>query len=197
MQLVPGLAVVLLGALVLVMSGRAIATATSALGDTFTSGADGAAVPVVALGSTLPNPPISCIAPASEYTNVSTVIVSGTLPSGLPPTDTVRLYRIGQSNVLVAQVAVGPLPEFKFAKVPLILGVNDFSATIAGPTGETAQSGPIRIVYSTTKPKVVVASPARGSIITSPTVTVVGSAPAAGSAVVVREQTYPRAPVPR
>ena len=128
-------------------------------------------------------------APADPYTNVPTVTLTGTVPAGLAPgSAVVRFYRQATPPVLVGSVPVGRLPEFSLPNVALVTGANLFTATIAGSSGASASSAPIRFVYTTTKPKIVILSPSHGLAIATPTVLVSGRVPA-GASVVVRNLT--------
>ena len=184
--LVLGFAVVGLSAFVLVLTGRLLTTAGTAIGAARASGPAGSAVASSALRITLPPSP-RLTQPDNEYTNLAVISVSGTLPNGVPTSDTIRLYR-HVSGVVVAELPVGPLPEFTFANVRLAWGRNEFTATIAGPIGETAPSPPIRVVYTTTKPRIVLLAPAQDAVIATATLTVVGRVPG-DAAVVVRDPT--------
>jgi hypothetical protein len=116
-----------------------------------------------------------------EYTNQPTVDLSGSLPTEVAGNSAykIRIYRaIGDENSpteVVRILAVGATPQFDVPDVTLEKGVNFFTATLLGPGNvETAPSEPVRYVYDTSKPKIILSSPHDGDTINAKTVQLQG-----------------------
>lgn len=112
-----------------------------------------------------------------EYTNQPTIDLNGSLPTeAAGRTDyRLRIYRsIGDENSpteLVREMPLGATPQFTVTAVTLEKGVNFFTATLRGPGGlESDPSPAVRFVYDTSKPKIILSSPADGATINAKTV---------------------------
>ena len=134
----------------------------------------GSAVPVY--------PPPSLIVPEESYTNVPTADLHGQLDAAVAGRKDfkVRIYRtLGDAKntpELVREIPVGATPQFSVPGLTLEKGIDFFTATLIGPDGkETAPSGPVRFVYDTSKPKIVLTSPKEGETINAASVDVVGT----------------------
>lgn len=131
-----------------------------------------------------PPPPVAkpvLIRSDEEYTNQPTVDLQGTLPSEVAGRSDyrIRIYRaVGDENSptqLVRELKIGATPQFTVPAVTLEKGVNFFTATIQGPGNiETDPSEPVRYVYDTSKPKIILGSPKDGDTINAQTVTLQG-----------------------
>ena len=147
------------------------------------SGIAGAVVPSVASPSpTLAVVPVSPVldAPTQVSTNQATVTVTGSVPASIVGQRTglmIRLYVAlpKKEPVLVRQVPVGETPTFAVPDVTLQPGRNDFSATVAGPGGESESSPIVTYVLVTTKPKLIITSPTDQATVNGPSVTIVGT----------------------
>ena len=107
--------------------------------------------------------------------------MQGTLPSEVAGRSDyrVRIYRaVGDENSpteLVRELKIGATPQFTVPAVTLEKGVNFFTATIEGPGDtETDPSEPVRYVYDTSKPKIILSSPHDGDTINAKTVALQG-----------------------
>ncbi len=116
-----------------------------------------------------------------EYTNQPTADLQGTLPTDVAgsPDYKVRIYRaLGDEKSksdLVREFKVGTTAQFTVTGVTLEKGVNFFTATIQGPGNvETGPSTPVRYVYDTSKPKIILRSPQDGDTVNAKTVVLQG-----------------------
>src|SRR6267378_2303590 len=110
----------------------------------------------------------SIVAPSNPYTSELTVDISGTVPiTILGSTDfTISLYQAlqGQKPALIEHnVQIPQTATFTIPGIKLLKGTNVFTATIVGPGGESAPSGPVTYVLDTTKPKLTITSPKDGA----------------------------------
>jgi len=126
------------------------------------------------------------VAPSNSYTNTPTVNVSGTVPLTILGSTgyTISLYDTlqGKKPALVrAQIAIPATATFTIAGVTLSKGSNVFTATIVGPGGESAASGPVTYVLDTAKPKVTIVSPQNGTTVNGTSIAIVGKTQAASS----------------
>jgi hypothetical protein len=182
------LAVFLLGGAVLAASVQAVNAsarliADAAMSDDTLAGSDlesGLATP---RGFVAPR----LVGPSEVFTNSPTFSLTGTLGSGIAGTPgyVVRVYRDAPGPTPVHVVAVGRIPWFHVADIPLADGSNTFIATLVGPAGETAPSNQVTVVFGTAKPQLTLTAPARGAKVADRTVTVMGTV-SAGAFVVVR-----------
>ncbi len=181
------LAVVALGAAVLLTSSGLLGDAVGGLGGAF-GGVVGKLTPATPTPSPVPvsDPPV-LIAPTESYTNQPTVEMSATAPSSIVGGTgyTLRIYQLvkGQSPALRAQVQVGATTSITIPAVPLQPGVNDFEATIAGPGGESEPSAVVTYVLDKSIPKLQITSPKNGGTVNASSVTITGKTQARTSIV--------------
>jgi hypothetical protein len=131
-----------------------------------------------------PPPPVDkpvLIRSDEEYTNQPTVNLQGSLPTEVAGRSDyrIRIYRaVGDENSpteLVRELKIGATTQFTVPDVTLEKGVNFFTATIQGPGNiETDPSEPVRYVYDTSKPKIILSSPKDGDTINAKTVALQG-----------------------
>jgi Glucodextranase, domain B len=186
-----GVAIVALGAVVLFTVVGALPRIVSTVGGAV-SGIAGAVLP-----SQSPNPALAAVpvapvldAPAQSATNQASVTVTGSVPAsivGRRADIAIRLYVAlpDKERVKVRDVPLGETPGFAIPNVPLQPGRNDFSATVVGPFGESEASPIVTYVLDTTKPKIVISSPADKAIVKGTSVTIVGTTQG-GSAITAR-----------
>jgi hypothetical protein len=174
------IAVVALGAGVLLLATGGIGKVAATIGSAFTG--------FVTDLTTAPSPsPSSAIvadapvleAPGEPYTNQTTVDLVGRVPALIAgSTDSrIRIYvAIGDGNPgVVTEIPVGAAQQFLVPGVELSPGVNAFTATIIGPGGlESDASAVVTYIFDATKPRLVVSAPKNGAVVNSRTVQLVG-----------------------
>lgn len=179
-RLLLGFAVIALGGIVLWAAtgqlGRSVAGVGGWLGgivDQVTATAAPTPAPSVAIDAPSLTPP------TESYTSQSTVDLTGTLPASIVGQGgyKIRLYLAlkGQQPAPISDTAVGTTARFVIPGVALERGVNNFSASLVGPSGsESERSAEIRFVLDVSVPKVVLTSPKDGDTINADTVQLVG-----------------------
>jgi hypothetical protein len=175
-------AVVVLGAAILYASTGQLSRIVASFGETVSgliAQVQKTAAPSFSAPPAVPRPVL--IRADEEYTNQPTVDLQGTLPSEVAgSTDyKIRIYRaLGDENSptqLVREQKVGTTAEFSITGVTLEKGVNFFTATIQGPGNtETDPSEPVRFVYDTSKPRIILNSPHDGDTVNAKTVQLQG-----------------------
>ena len=191
-QLCLALAVVGLGSAVLWLSTGALGRVAAELGSSL-AGLTSVVQPAPTDSpSAAPLPDAPVLISSTGYTNQPMVGLSGTLPTEVAgSTDRVRIYRIltkaTNPPTLVRELPVGQTPEFSVSAVLLAPGIDFFTATLIGPAGETPPSVPVRVVYYSTPPEIVVTSPQTGQTVSGPTVTLTGRT-RAGTLIVARNE---------
>jgi hypothetical protein len=123
--------------------------------------------------------------PDQAVTNAASVDLTVRIPPAVVGLKgyTCRLYVTlpkGQPTV-VTEVPVGATAQLVLSNLTLAKGENDFTASVVGPGGESAQSAPVAITLDVTKPPITITSPKNGSSVTKPAVTVKGKTQAASS----------------
>ncbi len=117
--------------------------------------------------------------PDEPYTNQPSIDLTGTVPAAYAGQNgvSVRVYRSveGGPQDQVAEIPVGSTPGFQVAQVKLGKGRNDFTATIAGPGGESAASKVVTYILDTVKPKITITKPAKNAVVNGTSVTIKGS----------------------
>ena len=178
--------VVALGAGVLFVANGGVGRAASFLGSTLAGFVDNlAATPA-------PSAPPLVVAsapvlqsPEEPYTNQPTVDLAGRVPENLVGRQgyVIRIYvAIGdQAPGEVAELAVGDQVTFVVAGVGLSEGTNTFTATIAGPAGESAPSPGVAYVLDTSKPTIKISSPKDGAVVNARSVELKGKTQARSS----------------
>jgi hypothetical protein len=175
-----GVAVLALGAVVLLAATGGLARMVSGLGSAVGGIVD--QVTATQAPSISPVPPIGAptlTPPTESYTNVATVDLTGTVPSDVVGRSgyRVRIYVAlkNQKPAPVQDFAVGVTSSFTVPSVPLTKGINDFTATVVGPDGtEGPPSAAIRYVLDTSIPKIALTSPKDGATVNGTTVDLVG-----------------------
>ena len=186
-----GVAIVALGAVVLFTVVGALPRIVSMVGGAV-SGIAGAVLPSQSPDPALAAVPVAPVldAPAQSATNQASVTVTGSVTAsivGRRADITIRLYvaLADKERVKVRDIPLGEMPGFAIPNVPLQPGRNDFSATVVGPFGESEASPIVTYVQDTTKPKIVISSPADKAIVKGTSVTIVGTTQG-GSAITAR-----------
>ena len=172
-------AVLALGAGVLFVANGGVGRAAAFLGSTLagfvedlsSTPAPSVAPPVVADSPVL-------VAPEEPYTNVPTVDLAGHVPENIVGKQgyRIRIYvAVGdQAPGQIAELAVADTTAFVVAGVELSEGTNTFTATIAGPAGESEPSPGISYVLDASKPAIKITSPKNGAVINGKSVEVKG-----------------------
>ncbi len=175
-----GVAVLALGAVVLLAATGGLARVVSGLGsavggivETVTATQAPSMTPAPAIGAP------TLTSPLESYTNVATVDLTGTVPSDVVGEGgyKIRIYVAlkDQKPAPVEDLAVGVTSTFTVPSVALSKGINDFTATVVGPDGtEGPPSAAIRYVLDTSIPKIVLTSPKDGATVNGATVDLVG-----------------------
>jgi hypothetical protein len=129
--------------------------------------------------------------PTQPYTNQPTLDLTGTLPNSIAgqPGYTIRIYRkVGTAAPAnVAEIPVGNSPTFTVPAVALAAGSDAFTATLVSAAGESPPSVAVTYIFDRSKPKIVIASPAKNAVINGDTVTITGRTQA-GSAISARNE---------
>lgn len=178
-QLLFLVAIVALGGAVLFAATGGLGRVASALGSTFTGFVeDLTATPVpTATPTALGDSPLLA-EPAEPYTNEATVDLVGTIPDDLVGSaeSRIRIYvAIGEQDPApLTEIAVGRTPRFIVPGVILVEGPNAFTSTIVNAGGESEPSPVVTYVLDTSKPRVVLRSPANGATVNAKTVKLVG-----------------------
>jgi hypothetical protein len=173
-------AVLGLGAVVLIAATGGIGKVVAAIGSTF----DGFVTDLTATPSPGPTELVAAdaptlAAPEEPYTNVPTIDLVGTIPTALVgATDQrIRIYvAIGKGDPgVVAEIPVGPSPRFLVPAVRLSVGPNAFTATIVGPNDlESEPSAAVTYILDKTKPRIVISSPKANATINAASVKITG-----------------------
>lgn len=192
-RLLMGVAVVALGASVLMVSSGGIGPIVGSLAAAF-GGAIGDAGRTAAPTSTpvapLPDAPLIA-SPGEAMTNLATVDLTVRIPSTVvgKPGYAVRLYVTLPETAprLVAQAAVGPTAQVAIPGLALEAGRNDFHATIVGASGESDPSPIVTYVLDQTPPEVRISSPRNNALVAGDAVKIVGTTQGR-SAVIARNE---------
>jgi hypothetical protein len=121
--------------------------------------------------------------PDTTIVNVGTVDLTVRVPSAVVGQAgyKCRLYVSVQNAapVKVTEAPIGGTSTMVFSSVALAKGQNSFTATVAGPAGESAASQPVVITLDVSKPKIAISSPKNGASVTGTSLTVKGTTQAA------------------
>lgn len=176
-----GVSIVALVAVVLLTVAGALPGIVSTVGGAV-SGIAGAVLPSPSPTPTLAPVPVSPVldAPSQAATNQPAVTITGSVPASIVGQRASIRIRLSvalpkKEPVQVREIALGVTPNFAIPDVPLTPGRNDFSAIAIGPGGESEASPIVTYVLDTSKPKIVVSSPADKSTVEGPSVTIVGT----------------------
>ncbi len=178
-RLLLGLAVVALGGVILSAGTGQLGRIVAGFGTAFGGIVDQVgATPTPTPTEAPPIPAPVLVPPAEGYTNQQTIDLTGSVPGVIAgnPDYRIKVYLTlpDQPPTLIQEVPVGASPQFTVPGVPLVRGANEFTATIAGPVGESKPSATARYVYDISKPKVTITSPEDGSTVNAKTVEMVG-----------------------
>ena len=175
-----GVAVLALGAAVLIVANGGLSQVATAVGTSFS----GFVTDLTRTPEPSPTELVVSDAPTLEtpdepYTNQPTVDLTGTVPAAVAgQEDTrIRIYvAIGEGNPDVAiEVPVGSSQHFLVPGMTLSPGVNTFTATILGPTDlESEASAAVTYVLDTTKPKITISAPKANAVVNAKSAQVVG-----------------------
>jgi glucodextranase-like protein len=177
-QLALGVGVVVVGLMVLYIGAGGLGVVANTLSGTLTSFVQG--VTATPAPSTTPvtvadAPKLE--SPTEPYTNQNQVDLAVTVPTRLAgnPDYVVRVY------LALKDQAPTPIDETPLAATPqmvipvkLTKGINDFSATLVGPGGESESSPLIRWVLDVAPPVIKLTSPKDGALINRQAVTLQG-----------------------
>jgi hypothetical protein len=157
------IAVITLGAAILLTVGGILPKAVGALGSMFAGFLDSSPTPSLVPSSAPVTEAPSLEAPDEPYTSQAAVDIAGTVPVSIVGLKgyTVRLYQAmgQQAPIQVAEQEVGLTSEVTFLSVKLVQGANDLTATIVGPSGESEPSGVVTYVLDTAAPAIKITSP--------------------------------------
>jgi hypothetical protein len=182
-RLLLGLSVVLLGVVILWASTGQLGHVVAGIGGTLGGVFSRVVTSPTPAASIVPlYPPPSLIVPEEAYTNVPMADLHGRTDAAVAGRKDfkIRIYQIlgdpKSTPVLVREIPVPATPQFTVPGVKLEKGIDFFTATLLGPDGhETAPSVPVRYVYDTSKPKIILTSPKDGATVNAAKVDIVGS----------------------
>lgn len=186
------IAIVALGGSVLLvasgMLGRAVAGFGNAVNDLFGSvtGPAATASPVTAPTPDAPH----LVQPTDAYTNRPEWDVSGFAPNSVVGLAGYRV-RIYVAGNLAAEQPLGPTQDFTVPAVTIPLGRSSITATIVGPSGESAQSAPISVVFDNVPPALAITAPKDGDVVNGGKVTITGKTQT-GSTLVIHDDNTKR-----
>jgi hypothetical protein len=115
--------------------------------------------------------------PAEPYTTQDSVDLIVSVPPGLAgdPSLRIRIY-LTLPDGDPSLISDSPISDGPRTIIPVELskGINDFSATIDGPGGESDASAIVRFVFDASAPKITVTSPKNNSVVNGKTVRIRG-----------------------
>jgi Glucodextranase, domain B len=185
-------AVVALGLGVLYVGMNGLGLIVGGLGSTVTGFVDDVTstpspTPTVAVRSDAP----SIQQPEEPYTNQGRVDLIVTAPPGSDsdPDLRIRIY-LTLPDGDPTPIQDSPIASDQKTVIPVDLtkGINDFSATINGPGGESEPSAVVRFVFDASKPKITITSPEDGSTVNGKSVRIKGKTQAR-STLLARNET--------
>ena len=193
-RLLLAVAVVALGAGVLLLATGGLGRVAAAIGSTVSG--------LVTSITSTPQPSASdatvadaptLAAPGEAYTNQKSIDLVGTVPADIAGDSDyrIRIYvAIGDGpSAPVIDVPVGPSQHFLVPGLQLSEGTNVFQATIVGPDNrESERSAAVSYILDTQKPRITLSSPKANAVINGKTVQLVGQTQAR-SALSVRNTT--------
>jgi hypothetical protein len=185
-RLLFAVAVVALGAGVLFIANGGVGRAAAFLGSSLAGFVDNlAATPAPSAAPVVVASAPVLTSPEEPYTNQPTVDLAGRVPDNLVGRQgyVIRIYvAIGdQAPGEVAELPLGNQVTFVVAGVGLSEGTNTFTATIAGPAGESAASPGVAYVLDTASPAIKISSPKDGGVVNAKSVEVKGKTQARSS----------------
>ena len=115
--------------------------------------------------------------PTEPYTSEKTVDLEVTVPADLvgDPNHRIHVYLTlpGQNPALIQEASIANAPS-TVIPVQLTDGINDFTARIAGPGGESDPSLVVRYVFDNAPPKITITSPKNNAIVNGKAVEIKG-----------------------
>jgi len=177
-RLILALALVGLGLGVLYVGMGGLGKVVGAIGSTVGGFVDGVTATPSPRPSVLPISDAPTIkAPIEPYTTADSTDLEVTVPRNLAGNADyrIRIYLALQAQPAVAidEVAIAATPT-TIVPVQLTKGINDFSVTIVGPSGESASSAIVRYIQDKVPPKITVDSPTNGAIVNGKSVDITG-----------------------
>lgn len=176
-RLILALALVALGLGVLYVGMGGLGKVVGALGSTvggFVEGVTATASPRPSFVPISDAPTIK--APEEPYTADATTDLSITVPSGIVGDSAYKL----RIYLALKDQAPAPIDEVPIAgpttivPVTLTKGINDFTVTVVGPSGESDPSAVVRFVLDKAPPKITIQSPKNGAIVNRKSVVIKG-----------------------
>ncbi len=171
-------AVVVLGVGILYIGARGLGGVVGGIGSTVGGFVDNV--------TSTPTPRSSVIAltlaptlkqPTEPYTSQATVDLEVTVPPQLvgDPNHRIHIFLTlpGQDPTLIQEAPLADAPK-TVIPVQLTDGINDFTATIAGPGGELDPSLVVRYVFDDAPPKITITSPKDNATVNSKAVQITG-----------------------
>lgn len=169
--------------------GPAASSMAKGLGDLAGSLANFAGSPTPSVAGTVSGAPV-IEPPGSPITNVASVDLTVQVPAAVVGQTgfTCRLYVAlpKAAPAIVTEAPVGGTATLVFSSVALAKGANTFTATIAGPSGESAPSAGVVVTLDVSKPPISITTPKNGASVTGTSVAVKGKTQA-GSSVRVQD----------
>jgi hypothetical protein len=172
-------AVLALGVGILYVGVRGLGAVVGGVGSTlsgFVQGVTSTPTPKPAVVAISDAPSIE--QPTEPYTSNAAVDLVVTVPAALigETTHRIRLYLAlpDQEAAAIQEVPIADTAKTVIAGIQLTDGVNDFSATITGPGGESDHSAVVRYIFDDAPPKITITSPKANAIVNSKAVTIKG-----------------------
>jgi hypothetical protein len=116
--------------------------------------------------------------PTEPYTSQSSVDLVVTVPAALigDHNHRIRLYLTLPNQVAtpIQEVAIADTAKTIIPGVQLTDGINDFTVTIVGSSGESERSAVVRYIFDSTAPKLTIVSPKPNAVVNGKAVTIKG-----------------------
>lgn len=176
-RLIMALALVALGLGVLYVGmgglGKVVGTIGSMAGG-FVAGVTATPSPQPSVATISDAPSVQ--APEEPYTSADSTDLVITVPRDVvgDPKARLRIYLALKDQAAVAIDEVPIAGPTTIVPVALTKGVNDFSVTILGPTGESDPSPVVRFIQDKAPPKITITSPKNGAIVNRKAVEITG-----------------------
>lgn len=177
-RLIMACALVALGLGVLYVGMGGLGKVVGAIGSTVGGFVDGVTATASPRPSVLPISDAPTIqAPEEPYTTALSVDLVVTVPSDLAGNAAykIRIYLAlkDQDPAAIDEVPIAATPT-TIIPVELTKGVNDFTVTVVGPSGESERSPVARFVQDQAPPKITIESPKNGAILNRKSVEITG-----------------------
>ena len=177
-RVIMALALVALGLGVLYVGMGGLGKVVGAIGSTVGGFVDEVTATAAPRSSVVPVSDAPTVqAPVEPYTTADTVDLVITVPSDLAgnPAYRIRIYLAlkDQDPTPIDEVPIAATPTTK-VPVTLTKGVNDFTVTIVGPSGESERSAVARFFLDQVPPKITIESPRNGAIVNRKAVEITG-----------------------